>query len=269
MAFRLLPLLAALAFIVGCGPAEPPKPTVSAFVASSAAPTVESLATRFEQAQGVRVEVHAGSSATLAKQALSGATMHVFLSADRQWMDELVKAGLVDGADVSDLLANRLVMVAAPETSLDPSRPDALRSLRRFAMGDPASVPVGLGLGRLANFINSELWGRPTDVPWAFVFPLDQMQVPRHPSQLYEAILEGLLLFIAVRFATHRQGALQYAGRASGIFALGYGLSRILVEFFREPDPFLGYFAGFITMGMILSLPLCIVGVWLLLRSRA
>jgi molybdate transport system substrate-binding protein len=143
MAFRLLPLLAALAFIVGCGPAEPPKPTVSAFVASSAAPTVESLATRFEQAQGVRVEVHAGSSATLAKQALSGATMHVFLSADRQWMDELVKAGLVDGADVSDLLANRLVMVAAPETSLDPSRPDALRSLRRFAMGDPASVPVG------------------------------------------------------------------------------------------------------------------------------
>jgi phosphatidylglycerol:prolipoprotein diacylglycerol transferase len=132
-----------------------------------------------------------------------------------------------------------------------------------------ASVPVGLGLGRLANFINSELWGRPTDVPWAFVFPLDQMQVPRHPSQLYEAILEGLLLFIAVRFATHRQGALQYAGRASGIFALGYGLSRILVEFFREPDPFLGYFAGFITMGMILSLPLCIVGVWLLLRSRA
>jgi phosphatidylglycerol---prolipoprotein diacylglyceryl transferase len=132
-----------------------------------------------------------------------------------------------------------------------------------------ASVPVGLGLGRLANFINSELWGRPTDVPWAFVFPVDPMQLPRHPSQLYEAVLEGLLLFIAVRIATHRHGALQHAGRASGIFALGYGLSRILVEFFREPDPFLGYFAGFITMGMILSVPLCLVGIWLLLRSRA
>ena len=142
-------------------------------------------------------------------------------------------------------------------------------SLDRMLDLGAASVPVGLGLGRLANFINSELWGRPTDVPWAFVFPLDQLQLPRHPSQLYEAVLEGLLLFLAVRFATHRHGALQFAGRASGIFALGYGLSRILVEFFREPDPFLGTFAGFITMGMILSVPLCLVGVWLLLRSRA
>ncbi len=130
-----------------------------------------------------------------------------------------------------------------------------------------ASVPVGLGLGRLANFINGELWGRATDVPWAVVFPTDELQLPRHPSQLYEAVLEGLLLFVAVRIATHRYGALRHAGRASGIFALGYGLSRILVEFFREPDSFLGYFAGFITMGMILSLPLCAVGVWLLLRS--
>jgi phosphatidylglycerol:prolipoprotein diacylglycerol transferase len=95
------------------------------------------------------------------------------------------------------------------------------------------------------------------------------LQLPRHPSQLYEAVLEGLLLFIAVRIATHRHGALQHAGRASGIFALGYGLSRILVEFFREPDPFLGTFVGFLTMGMILSLPLCLVGIWLLQRSRA
>lgn len=143
MAFRLLPLLAALAFIAGCGPAEPPKPTVAAFVASSAAPVVDSLAARFEQAEGVRVEVHAGSSATLAKQALAGATMHVFLSADRRWTDELVKAGLVDGAEVSDLLANRLVMVAASGKALDPSKPDALRAIRRFAIGDPVSVPVG------------------------------------------------------------------------------------------------------------------------------
>ena len=141
-------------------------------------------------------------------------------------------------------------------------------SLDRMLDLGAASVPVGLGLGRLANFINSELWGRPADLPWAFVFPLDQLQLPRHPSQLYEAVLEGLFLFIAVRIATHRHGALQHAGRASGILALGYGLSRILVEFVREPDPFLGTFAGFLTMGMILSLPLCLVGVWLLLRSR-
>jgi phosphatidylglycerol:prolipoprotein diacylglycerol transferase len=142
-------------------------------------------------------------------------------------------------------------------------------SLDRMLDLGAASVPVGLGLGRLANFINSELWGRPAEVPWAFIFPLDPAQLPRHPSQLYEAVLEGLFLFIAVRIATHRYGALQFAGRASGIFALGYGLSRILVEFFREPDPFLGTFGGFLTMGMILSLPLCLVGVWLLLRSRA
>jgi phosphatidylglycerol:prolipoprotein diacylglycerol transferase len=141
-------------------------------------------------------------------------------------------------------------------------------SLDRMLDLGAASVPVGLGLGRLSNFINSELWGRPTDVPWAFVFPLDQTQLPRHPSQLYEALLEGLLLFLAVRIATHHYGALQHAGRAAGIFALVYGLSRIVVEFFREPDSFLGYFAGVFTMGMLLSLPLCAVGVWLILRSR-
>lgn len=131
-----------------------------------------------------------------------------------------------------------------------------------------ASVPVGLGLGRLANFINSELWGRAAEVPWAIVFPLDETRTPRHPSQLYEAVLEGLVLFLAVRVATHRYGALQYPGRAAGVFALVYGLSRILVEFFREPDAHLGYFAGFVTMGMILSVPLCAVGIWLLMRSR-
>ena len=130
-----------------------------------------------------------------------------------------------------------------------------------------ASVPVGLGLGRVANFINGELWGRATDVPWAMVFPTDEMQLPRHPSQLYEAVLEGLVLFAAVRIATHRFTALKYPGRASGVFALCYGLSRIVVEFFREPDRQLGYFAGFITMGMLLSLPLCAVGIWLLIRS--
>jgi phosphatidylglycerol:prolipoprotein diacylglycerol transferase len=105
-------------------------------------------------------------------------------------------------------------------------------------------------------------------VPWAVIFPGDATQLPRHASQLYEAVLEGLVLFLLVRLATHRFGALQYPGRASGIFALWYGLSRIAVEFFREPDAHLGYFGGFVTMGMILSLPLCAVGIWLLIRSR-
>ena len=131
-----------------------------------------------------------------------------------------------------------------------------------------ASVPVGLGLGRLANFINGELWGRPSDVPWAMVFPADELGLPRHPSQLYEAVLEGLVLFVLVRIATHHFTALKYPGRASGVFALWYGVSRIIVEVFREPDRQLGLFLGFITMGMVLSLPLCAVGVWLLLRSR-
>jgi phosphatidylglycerol:prolipoprotein diacylglycerol transferase len=100
------------------------------------------------------------------------------------------------------------------------------------------------------------------------IFPNDPLQVPRHPSQLYEAVLEGLVLFLIVRIATHRFAVLAHPGRASGLFALGYGLSRIVIEFFREPDAQLGYFLGFITMGMILSLPLVAIGIWLLLRSR-
>lgn len=131
-----------------------------------------------------------------------------------------------------------------------------------------AATPVGLGLGRLANFINGELYGRAGDVPWAMIFPNDPQQIPRHPSQLYEGLLEGLVLFVIIRIATHRFQALSHPGRASGLFALGYGLSRIIVEFFREPDAQLGYFFGFITMGMILSLPLVAIGIWLLMRSR-
>jgi phosphatidylglycerol---prolipoprotein diacylglyceryl transferase len=131
-----------------------------------------------------------------------------------------------------------------------------------------AATPVGLGLGRLANFINGELYGRAGDVPWAMIFPNDPQQIPRHPSQLYEGLLEGFVLFVIIRIATHRFQALSHPGRASGLFALGYGLSRIIVEFFREPDAQLGYFFGFITMGMILSLPLVAIGIWLLMRSR-
>lgn len=131
-----------------------------------------------------------------------------------------------------------------------------------------ASVPIGLFLGRIANFINGELYGRPGDVPWAMVFPGDPLGVPRHPSQLYEAGLEGLALFLLVRIATHRLGALAHPGRASGVFALGYGAFRIVAEFFREPDAHIGYIAGPITLGMLYSLPLAAVGIWLIIRSR-
>ncbi len=142
-------------------------------------------------------------------------------------------------------------------------------SLDRLLDLGAASVPVGLGLGRLANFINAELYGRATELPWAMVFPTDPSYLPRHPSQLYEAILEGLVLFLLVRLATHRFAALARPGLASGIFALVYGLSRIAVEFAREPDPQLGFLlGGVLTMGMVLSLPLCAVGIWLLARAR-
>ncbi len=140
------------------------------------------------------------------------------------------------------------------------------KTLDRMLDLGAAAVPVGLGLGRVANFVNAELWGRPTDAAWGVVFPGET--VARHASQLYEAVLEGLLLFVAVRIATHWFGAFKHPGRASGIFALGYGLSRILVEFFREPDSHVGYISGSITLGMVYSLPLVVVGVWLLQRSR-
>ncbi|MGB8816548.1 MAG: prolipoprotein diacylglyceryl transferase, partial [Rhizobiaceae bacterium] len=131
-----------------------------------------------------------------------------------------------------------------------------------------AGVPFGLGLVRLTNFINSELWGRPTDVPWAFVFP-NGGDVPRHPSQLYEAALEGLVLFFVLRFFTHRMLKLKSPGFVGGAFVAGYGLSRIFVEFFREPDAHIGYLAGnWLTMGIILSLPMVLAGSWAVATAR-
>ena len=132
-----------------------------------------------------------------------------------------------------------------------------------------AGVPVALGLVRITNFINSELWGRPTDVAWAFVFP-NGGPFPRHPSQLYEAILEGLVLFLVLRLLTHSFLKLKTPGFVAGAFVAGYALSRILVEFFREPDPQLGYlFGGWLTMGMVLSTPMLLAGVWAMWRARS
>ncbi|MBV9569101.1 MAG: prolipoprotein diacylglyceryl transferase [Hyphomicrobiales bacterium] len=129
-----------------------------------------------------------------------------------------------------------------------------------------AVVPIGLFLGRLANFVNGELWGRVSDVPWAMVFPNGGAS-PRHPSQLYEAGLEGVMLFLVLLIAV-RSGGLQRPGLVCGLFGLGYGLARIAVEFVREPDAQLGYvYGGWLTMGMLLSLPLVLAGAALLWQA--
>jgi phosphatidylglycerol:prolipoprotein diacylglycerol transferase len=141
-----------------------------------------------------------------------------------------------------------------------------------LSLGDVTCAvgPIGLLLGRLANFINAELWGRATDVPWAFVFPTGG-PLPRHPSQLYEGALEGLLLFVLLTLMI-RRGALKRPGLIIGTFAIVYGLARIFSEFFREPDPQLGFLWGGLTMGMLLSLPMIAAGIafvlWAVRRPR-
>jgi phosphatidylglycerol:prolipoprotein diacylglycerol transferase len=135
-----------------------------------------------------------------------------------------------------------------------------------------AAAPIGLFFGRIANFVNGELWGRASDVAWAMVFPYAGPW-PRHPSQLYEAGLEGIVLFAVVGLIATRTGALKRAGLVAGVFAAGYGLARIAVEFFREPDAQLGFLYGGATMGQLLSLPMVVVGValalWAARRERS
>jgi phosphatidylglycerol---prolipoprotein diacylglyceryl transferase len=135
------------------------------------------------------------------------------------------------------------------------------RGIPVLSLGDvtAAVAPIGLFLGRIANFINGELWGRPTDVPWAMVFPHGG-PVPRHPSQLYEATLEGIVLFIVLALLV-RFGALKRPGVVTGVFAIGYGAARITCEFFREPDVQLGFLWGGLTMGMLLCIPLILAGI--------
>lgn len=128
------------------------------------------------------------------------------------------------------------------------------------------SVPIGLFFGRIANFINGELWGRPTDAPWGVIFPAGGPQA-RHPSQLYEAALEGLALFIILRIATHKALWLQRRGAVTGLFLLGYAVFRMSLEAVREPDAFMPDFPLGLTMGMLLSLPMALAGLYLIWRG--
>lgn len=143
-----------------------------------------------------------------------------------------------------------------------------VKKLPVFGLGDIvcAVVPIGLGLGRIANFINGELYGRATDVAWAMVFPADKDQLLRHPSQLYQATMEGLILFL-VLFFLEKKGYRKYPGVISGTFLAGYGVARFIGEFFREPDSFLGYLAGGLSMGQLLSLPMIAIGAFIVRQA--
>ena len=138
-----------------------------------------------------------------------------------------------------------------------------------WELGDllATAAPIGLFFGRCANFINGELWGRPTSMPWGVIFPkVDAL--PRHPSQLYEALLEGVALFLFLHFvSTFTELRRQRPGVLSGLFFTGYGIARIFVEHFREPDAHIGYLSGGLTLGQLLSLPLVMIGIFFSVKA--
>ncbi|MGB3456060.1 MAG: prolipoprotein diacylglyceryl transferase [Litorimonas sp.] len=131
-------------------------------------------------------------------------------------------------------------------------------SVLRYADLTAIGAPIGIGLVRLTNFVNQELYGHPTDLPWGVIFPKAPDSLPRHPSQLYEAFLEGLVLFLILRLLTRRFKALSRPGLATGAFILGYGIFRFFVEFVRTPDPIPQF--GMLTRGMAYSLPMIVIG---------
>ena len=182
----------------------------------------------------------------------------LFYGAGRYWSDPLSVLAIWDagmsfhGGLIGILLAGWLV-----------ARRKNISTLRLYDMG-AVGAPIGLFLGRLANFINGELWGRPTDLPWGMVFPGAPGTLPRHPSQLYEALLEGLVLFVVLIVLSRRK---RPDGFMIGMLLTLYGVFRIFVEFFREPDVQLGFITGGLTMGQLLSVPMLGVGLWLVVRA--
>ena len=166
----------------------------------------------------------------------------------------------------------------------------AREGIPRLSLADlmAAVVPIGLFLGRIANFINAELWGRATSMPWGVAFPGEAAQTcagvldvcARHPSQLYEAATEGLVLFVVMSYLIWRKGWLKSPGRITGVFLVGYGAARFVVEFFRQPDAqfvsdgnplgYALYMGGYgLTMGQLLTIPMIAVGVWFVARATA
>lgn len=142
--------------------------------------------------------------------------------------------------------------------------------LNPLAFGDRVAVvvPIGLFFGRIANFINGELWGRPATVPWAMVFPHDPLQLPRHPSQLYQAGLEGVALFLVMLALWSVRANRARPGLLTGALIAGYGVARSVGEFFRQPDDNLGFLLAGATMGQLLSVPMILVGGFLIIRAR-
>ncbi|MFQ5958798.1 MAG: prolipoprotein diacylglyceryl transferase [Alphaproteobacteria bacterium] len=142
------------------------------------------------------------------------------------------------------------------------------RGLGLLSLSDlvACAAPIGLFFGRIANFVNGELWGRASDAPWAMVFPHAGPD-PRHPSQLYEAALEGAVLFVVMLVLWRMAAVRDRRGFLTGAFLTGYGAFRFIVEFFREPDAHLGFLFAGATMGQLLSLPMIAAGLWLIARA--
>jgi phosphatidylglycerol:prolipoprotein diacylglycerol transferase len=134
--------------------------------------------------------------------------------------------------------------------------------------GVACSVPIAIAMVRIGNFINGELWGRPApDVPWAMVFPAAD-DIPRHPSQLYQAFLEGLVVFMVIYVLSRDEKIRRKTGTLTGAFVAAYGVARIIGEFFREPDAHLGFLFAGATMGQMLSIPMVLFGAWCIWRAQ-
>ena len=129
------------------------------------------------------------------------------------------------------------------------------------------AAPIGLFFGRISNFLNGELWGKPTNLPWGIIFEKCAGNLKRHPTQLYESLLEGLLIFLILLFLVKKYKILNHPGKTSGLFCILYACSRISIEFFREPDKQLGYIYENITMGILLSIPLIFIGILVIMQK--